>query len=181
MSEDDLPNVAFVGKMGAGKTLAATHICEAFGYSTGTFATHIRHHVAQIWGEDQRNNRHLLQSLGNSVRAIDELAWVNLLMRDLDVQTGPLTVDDCRLPPEYWALRERSFYFIRIEAPEELRIDRLQRNGKLTDLTQLNDVSEHGFDDGFLKMDAVISNEDNNMGKFCATVEDALFNLRRRT
>lgn len=143
-----LPHVAILGKAGAGKTTGAEYLARNYGYAILSFATLLKDVSAQIWGEDARKDREKLQRLGVAVREIDEDAWVNAALRSIRSDL-PVVVDDCRFPNEYWALRERGFVFVRVEAPEETRIDRLQRNGKLQDISQLNHVSETSLDDVF--------------------------------
>jgi dephospho-CoA kinase len=94
------------------------------------------------------------------VRDIDEDAWANLLVRDLDPHLPPVAVDDLRFPNEYWALRGAGFRIIRIEAPRDIRIDRLRRNGKLSDDPEWeNHISETALAD--FEADYVVFNTED--------------------
>ncbi len=141
----ELPDVAFLGKAGAGKTTAAEFLVEHHGYTRLSFAALLKDISVQIWGEDARTDRDKLQKLGVAVREIDPDAWVGALGRSLD-RGGPIVVDDCRFPNEYWMLKVDGFVFIEVCANEALRVDRLQRNGKLQDISQLTHVSETALD-----------------------------------
>ena len=156
----DLPNVAFIGKAGAGKTTGADFLAAEFGYMRASFAKPLKDVAAQIWGESARTDRAKLQGLGVAVRDIDPDAWCTLLVRQIRQAPPQLrwVVDDCRFPNEYQALGELGFVFIRVIAYGEQRIDRLVANGKLTDVEQLNHISETALDG--VVPDYVIGNSD---------------------
>lgn len=137
------PDFVFYGKAGAGKTTCANYLTAKHGYSKLSFAAELKRIAVQLWGEEAFTDRGKLQALGSTLRKIDEDVWVNCFIREYEASDyGPVTNDDCRFPNEYWRLKERGFLFVRVMAPEEIRVDRLQRNGKLQDLDQLNHESE---------------------------------------
>lgn len=148
------PNLALIGRAGAGKTTGAEYLARHYGYTRMSFAAMLKEIAGRLWSPDAAaKDRDKLQRLGVAVREIDEDAWVNVLMRQLPTESAggaiPVVIDDCRFPNEYWALKERGFVFVRIEATEETRVDRLLANGKLQDREQLNHVSETSLDDVF--------------------------------
>lgn len=135
------PNIAFIGKMGTGKSTAANFLTEEFGYRHRSLAMKLKVAASALWKEPTRDQ---LQRLGLAVRDIDENALVNAV--DFDAG-GPVVIDDCRFPNEYWALKERGFVFIRVETDRVVRIDRLMKNGRLQHLDQLEHESETAIDD----------------------------------
>jgi cytidylate kinase len=147
-----LPDIAIYGKAGAGKTTGADFLVRHFGYTRHSFANTLKDVAATIWGGEVRTDRDKLQKLGVAVREIDQDAWVNALLDQLDgrgmvIQTHPpFVIDDCRFDNEYWALKERGFVFVRVNADEVVRESRLLANGKLTDRSQLYHESELGVD-----------------------------------
>lgn len=171
----DLPNVAFIGKMGAGKT-AAAKILVGLGYDLVPFNAGIYDVANLIWDEPTRGQ---MQQLGQKVREIDQDAWVNVCLRRMDETTallGPglrFVNDSARFPNEYWALRERGFVFVRLYADEDVRVDRLLRIGKLEDRSQLYDVTEIMLDD--VEADYTI----DNMGTHDDLAEEVLRVLNR--
>jgi hypothetical protein len=139
-----LPNFAFFGKAGAGKSTAADLLIKRYGYRRLSFAAVLKDVAALIWGTGARTDRDKLQRLGMAVREIDADAWVNAALFDLFGETW--AVDDLRFPNEYYALRAEDFVFVRVVAGRGHRITRLRANGKLQDEAQLDHASETALD-----------------------------------
>lgn len=148
--ELSLPDFAFTGKAGAGKTTAAAVLGNA-GYMQHSIAGPLKEIAATIWGPTASKDRGKLQKLGQFVRELDEDAWANLALDKLKRarQSGFGTrcvIDDLRFPNEYWRLKEAGFVIVRVEADRWRRIDRLRNIGKLQDEAQLEDTSETALD-----------------------------------
>lgn len=159
------PDIAFIGKAGSGKTTAAQHLCDTLGYMRASFAGKLKEVAAEIWGPDVYNDRDKLQKLGVAVREIDHEAWVNVLMRKIDCSipaNWPVVIDDCRFGNEYWALKERGFKIVRVDADRDQRLVRLQANGRLSDESQLDHESETAIDD--FTADYSIVNDQTKLG-----------------
>lgn len=141
-----MADIVFYGKMGAGKSTAAEYLVREHNYKQMPIAQALKECAAIIWGNDAMTSRDKLQKLGVKVREIDVDAWINNYLEEIDPGTvdDPLPVvnDDCRFPNEYWKLKERGFIFVRVVSQESKRVDRLLRNGKLDDTSQLNHESE---------------------------------------
>lgn len=144
-------NICFIGKAGSGKSTAAEFL-EGAGYTRLSFAQPLKDIAAQIWGEDARKDRTKLIGLGSAVRRIDPDAWANLLLRSISPPPGieypdlGIVIDDCRFENEYWALKAEGFKFIRIIADEDVRLRRLQANGKPITVEQMQSASECELD-----------------------------------
>ena len=160
-----LPNIAFIGKAGAGKTTAAQLLMSTFGYGKFAFADPLKDIATQIWGESARTDRDKLQRLGVAVREIDSDAWANLLVRKVKALPPGVrvTVDDCRFPNEAQLLGEIGFVFVRIEADTMARVERLIAIDKLQDELQLVHESETALDD-FVSDYTVFNQQDNRDG-----------------
>lgn len=154
----DLPSIAVIGKMGAGKTTCADILKDAYKYQRASFAARLKEVAVLIWGPDVLKDRGKMQDLGLKVREIDENAWVGAVERQISEWVGPVVIDDCRFPNEYWALKHRGFKFVRVWASEPIREDRLMKNGKLQSREQFNHISETAIDN--IDADYDITNED---------------------
>lgn len=170
---NQLPDIAFIGKAGAGKTTAAQW-CEELGSKRMSFATGVRDAVELMWGAEHRNDRDKLQKLGTDVaRLIDPDVWLNMFLRAYESrgEPNPVVVDDCRFENEYWALKARGFVIIRIEADEDLRLVRLRDSGKTTTREQLEHVSETRLDHA--NVDFTIGNTGDKL-EFIERVSDTV-------
>lgn len=148
-----LPNIAFTGKAGSGKTTAALALADAKNYHIVSFAEPIKRVAGVLWGSKGRTDRETLQWIGQSVRSRDPSAFVRILEERLDdianetAARGRVVVDDLRMPAEYDMLREQGFIIVRIEADRWLRVDRLVATGKLGRQEELDDLTETALDD----------------------------------
>lgn len=142
----EYPDIAVIGKAGAGKTTIAEILEGLGGYTRYSFAEPLKDVASMLWGEEARTDRDKLQRLGVAVRQIVTDTWVDLLAEELDHASAPAVIDDCRFPNEHEVLRQRGFKFIRVWADEPTRIARLTAIGKLTDPRQLEHESETALD-----------------------------------
>lgn len=171
------PNIAFLGRAGAGKTTGAVYLAHNFGYARASFATLLKQIAHQLWGEGADSDRDKLQKLGVAVREIDSDAWANALFRDVSKMIGPVVIDDLRFPNEYWGLCQRGFVTIRVTADETARVDRLQKSGKFQSHEQLNHISETALDGE--DTNYVIENE-GDQGAYEQAIWDVLNRELRR-
>lgn len=186
-----LPNIAFTGKAGAGKTTAAELLVE-LGYQRQSFAAPLKDIAARLWGETARTDREKLQRLGVAVREIEQDTWSNLLVEGLRerelyprvnyqgnaVSEPPTVVDDMRFENEWFALKANGFVIVRITASRAVRIDRLKANGKWQDEAQLEHVSETALD--HLNPDYTIHNDGPHADLYDEVVAVLLKERRRR-
>jgi dephospho-CoA kinase len=182
----NLPNIAVIGRMGAGKSKAASMLVEHFHYGHLAFAGEhpggVRDVAVRLWGPEAHNDRAKLQAIGMLGREHDADVWVRNAMNQLtkdnrlpgaqpsDEASGPyfvdlpVVVDDMRFPNEQWSLRGRGFITVYVRANRNLRLKRLLANGKLTDEAQLDHVSEQQIDT--LIRDHEVTNESSGIDLF---------------
>lgn len=149
-------DICFIGKAGSGKSTAA-ELLERVGYQRRSFAAPLREVVVSLWGELARNDRTKLIGVGMAMREIDPDVWANKLVTNLHAERKPwaeaglalpvAVIDDCRFHNEYWALKAEGFVFIRVIADEDVRVRRLQGNGKAITIEQMQSPSETELDD----------------------------------
>lgn len=144
MSTVIYPDIAIIGKAGAGKTTAAEILRKKYDYERLSFAAPLK----VMCGTE--TDRDLLQCVGVRVRELVTAGWVNLLRHDLEqfqsLHRDPWVVDDGRFPNEMQMLLEEGFRIVRVVAGRNDRVVRLRANGKLTDEAQLEHVSETSLD-----------------------------------
>lgn len=140
------PHVAFIGKAGSGKTTAADYLVKHYGYHRVSFAALLKDIAVRLWGDTARQDRGKLQKLGVAVRSIEENTWVDAALRGIETWHVPVVIDDCRFPNEAGALQKHHFVFVRINAPVDLRVHRLQEINKFQNREQLEHISETALD-----------------------------------
>lgn len=149
-------NIALAGGMGAGKTTVADVLIEQHGYAAVKISRPIYEIAEKLWGPEAAKDRAKLQDLGEKMREIDPDVWINYYVRTIaeprpGLPSGhggwlyderPIVNDTLRFPNEYWALKAADFVMVRVNAPEEVRVDRLQKIGRIQDLDRLHHISE---------------------------------------
>lgn len=149
-----LPNIAFIGKAGSGKSTCADILIERFKYERLSFAEPLK------VGCGTRDDRGLLQKVGHGMRDLFPDFWVNLAIADMQQrneterwwdhgmgQPPHFVNDDTRYLNEAEKLKAEGFVIVRVAAPRHTRLDRLRRNGRLQDEAQLDFISETLLDD----------------------------------
>lgn len=118
-----------MGKAGAGKDTAAGYLVKWYGFRRYAFADKLKEVARDLWPEEftsGRKPRRLLQELGTAVRGIDPLVWVRYVFRRLEAENpARAVITDGRMLNEYRACREAGFTVIRIDCPDQARMDRL--------------------------------------------------------
>ena len=133
------------GRAGVGKDVFADYLVEKYGFKKITFADGIYDIAYKYFGMTYKD-RALLQAIGEKMRAIDPLIWVNYAFKDAE-NYDKVVISDCRRANEYATGIKKGFLPIHIEADLDLRIKRLEeRDGFYPDLSLLENESETGAD-----------------------------------
>ena len=135
-------NIALAGGMGAGKTTVAEYLAKQYGFAQVKISKPIYEIAELLWGPEAAKDRALLQDLGTKMREIDPDVWINHYVKSIKDAGVFIVNDTMRFPNEYWALTRADFVTVRVLAPEAVRIDRLQKIGRIQDLDRLNHISE---------------------------------------
>lgn len=140
--------VAFIGKAGSGKTTLAREIQKRITEINGptrilSFATPIKALVDDIGLErGTEEYRRACQVIGQYLRDEVELSWwVDILDQKIH---GNVIIDDVRYYNEAECLSYNDFYFVYLDVPDEVR---LERRPDLADAGIINHSSESEIDD----------------------------------
>lgn len=140
-----LNKVLINGRGGSGKDEFADYLVENYGFKKISFADGIYDIAYKYFGMTYKD-RALLQAIGEKMREIDPLIWVNTAFREAK-QYDRVVISDCRRANEYQVGLENGFLPIRIKADLDKRIERLEkRDGFYPDLSLLENESETGAD-----------------------------------
>lgn len=112
---------------------------------------------------DDGKPRKLFQDIGQFMRTIDADVWVKYTEREMKYLNLFFGIEqfictDLRQPNEYQWLKNNGFTVIKVEADEEIRIERMKQAGDVFTLDSLNHPVEQQIKD--LPCDYLITNND---------------------
>jgi hypothetical protein len=168
-----LPDIAFFGKMRAGKD-ETFKVIQEMGYNVNrsAFGDVMKERFFETfpWIPQEPKPIALLQQYGQAMREIDPDVWVRPTMARIKVKEDILAqhgldipsfiFTDVRQPNELQACIDAGCVIVYIHAHENVRVDRMLRAGETVSTAILNAPTEQHIDDWLAeeKADYVISN-----------------------
>lgn len=161
--------IAFTGKMRSGKDYLARYMRNKHFYKRFAFGDEIRRVTKELYPEqfaDGAKPRSLLQEFGEMAREHDRDVWVKALFRSMeenshDIFDGRVVVTDLRQPHEFDALRRNGFVIVKVEADDEVRLERMRQAGDRFTEEMLNHPTE-SYIDGFAADYVITNNGDSD-------------------
>ena len=151
-----MTNIAFTGKMRAGKDTAADHLRNQFGGKNLKFADPLYemqreiYRIANLSHPVGTRDRLLLQFLGTEWgrKTIDQNIWINVMAHTLETEPKDqnLFITDCRFVNEFNLLKSKGFVLVRIKRPLEDRIRAGAINLEHESETSLDEVPDSCYD-----------------------------------
>lgn len=159
-------NIAICGKLRSGKDAASRHLCEKYGYTRFAFGDELKRYADELFGvHGGGKRRELYQKFGQLCREIDPDVWVRKCFDSVEqhieaydtyldypeLHNAPIkpfraVISDTRQPNEYNRCRAERFVFIRVTAPDGIRINRAVESGDLFDYADLVHETENHVD-----------------------------------
>lgn len=147
-------NIALTGKFRAGKDVVAAYLVEHYGYTRFAFGDELKRYAHELFDVDPANKpRELYQTFGQWCRGRDPEIWVRkcfdkITFRREDhdaaqqgfirfssgrVSPGPFraVISDLRQPNEFDRCRAEGYVIIRVNCPDEIRLERARAAGDL--------------------------------------------------
>tara|TARA_B100001093_G_scaffold517557_1_gene599434 strand:- start:1525 stop:2052 length:528 start_codon:yes stop_codon:yes gene_type:complete len=141
--------IAFIGKICSGKSTFANHLKNNHDFEILSFGEPVKRHCKDIFGLENKN-REIIQDFAQKVKEIDFDVWVKYLTRKLDsLEKKNIVIDDLRFPNEYTVLKDRGFFFIKLEISKPLQIQRIKnlyKDSYKTHIDRLENISESYVD-----------------------------------
>lgn len=143
--------IAFAGKICSGKTTMAKYVQDIamknynFTVERIGFGDFVKEMATTYFGYNSKKykNRELLVKLGTSMRDIQPDVWATCLKKEIiNSEAHHWVVDDVRHKNEVDTLHGLGFTIIRIDIPEEVRIERIKQTYPNTYQEHL-DVQSH--------------------------------------
>lgn len=115
--------IGITGLMGSGKTAAAAHITDKYGFVHMSISNKMREISQELELEITRD---LLQGIGKFFREFDDDVWIKYLVKKIQASSDSIVVDDVRRKNELDHLKALGFIFFRIESSSEVRKMRIE-------------------------------------------------------
>ena len=112
------------------------------------------------------------QLIGQTFRKLDPMVWINLLNKKIQEEAWSydvILITDARQENEFQDLSNQGFKHIKINADEDVRINRMKLKGEIIDMQQLHHETEVFCKD--LKADYVLNNNGNDLEIFKKDVQ----------
>lgn len=139
------PNIMIMGNIaGAGKSTVAAYLTKKYGYYEITFASPIYEIAIDFFGM-QKKDRKLLQDIGQKMREIEPLVWVNYAFNEAQLyQDYPIVISDVRQENEFNKGIEEGYLPLRICCGRDIAIQRIIKRDGFCDESKLDGPSEDG-------------------------------------
>jgi dephospho-CoA kinase len=131
--------LAIVGKMRSGKDTFAKYFTDLYEFKSLAFGNGITDVITRYFPEafitSEKPREHYLK-IGQSFRELDPDIWVEILadrLWEIEEYKGldtDVIVTDCRQHNEYAWLKAKGFTIIKVEAEDEVRIERMAEKGE---------------------------------------------------
>lgn len=150
--------IALIGKMRSGKDSVGEYLTEKYGYKRYAFGDGIREIIEQFYPDvlEKGKPRYHLQYLGQALRHLDEDVWVKYLLKKVSTHEEyfyscfkyypNIVVTDTRQKNEVEKLRANGFIVVKIDCPQEIRLERMKKNGDNFSEKDLNHDTEKQVD-----------------------------------
>jgi len=176
--------LALCGKLRSGKSLVAGYLSLMHDFQPFAFGDALKNAFHRAFPQIPRQPkpRAYYQSFGQWARTtIDENVWIDATMRKVGEYLSQnclrILIEDVRQQNEYDRLKREGFVFVRITAPDELRIERAKKDGD--DFAEADLVHEtETFVDSF-EVDYEVAN-DGTVDELCAKVDKVIRQLTEK-
>lgn len=159
--------IAVVGKMRSGKNTVADLLTEEYGFQQLAFADGITEIIKKYFPEafTEGKPRGHYQHIGQGMRELNPNVWINHVNRRVTnilcdgymcgVEPNVI-VTDCRQKNEEMYLRRNGFKIIKVEADDQLRLQRIASAGEYVTPEQFNHDTERQVE--LIEADYLIDN-----------------------
>lgn len=119
-------HVALSGRSGSGKTEVASYLEGRHGYVRVSTGPLCRRLCRDLFATESKT---LMNAVTDAMRGIQPDVWLAAALRHAPVGQ-PLVIDSMRFHEDHQLLLDSGYELWRVEAPQQLRWDRLQRRGQ---------------------------------------------------
>lgn len=149
----EFPHIALTGKFRSGKDTVADYLIEKYGYAKFAFGDELKRYVHELFDVNPSTKpRELYQWFGQTMRKHDPDIWVRKCFEKIDKKKKTanvsvrVVISDLRQPNEYERCRAEGYVIIRVNCPEDIRIERARAAGDDFTEDDLNHETEQYVD-----------------------------------
>lgn len=160
--------IALFGKMRSGKDTVAKILIEEYGFTRYGFGDGIgrviKEYFPEAWAGGKPRGHY--QFIGQQFRKLNEYVWIDYTLNTIFEDGRPyrifgkefnVVIADGRQLNEAKRLKEAGYLIVKVETPEELRIQRMKELGDVFSPEQLNHETELQVD--MIEPDVLILND----------------------
>ena len=150
--------IALVGKMRSGKDTVADILMDLDEFQRVKFSKGIGEIIDNYLPNANANgkNRMIYQSIGQGMRSLDPMVWINYSFSNIDWNKN-IIVTDLRQRNEYQFLKSNDFFIVKINSDEHNRIDRMNIDKDVFTEREMQHETEDSIDE--YDVDLTIDND----------------------
>lgn len=141
--------IALIGKIRSGKNTVGDYLIKNYGFKEFAFAQGIGEiidrYFPKAWAEGKPRKHY--QHIGQALRELDPDVWINYTLSKIALSGAErVVITDTRQVNEVEKLKEDGYLIIKVEADEEIRIDRMIKSGDTFRIHDLQHETEAQVD-----------------------------------
>lgn len=130
--------IALFGKMRSGKDTVGEMLIKEYNFKRFAFGEGIGQIIEEYFPEallEGKKPRHHYQFIGQQLRQLDEDVWIKYLLKSVNEyeqqseKSVRIVITDGRQSNEAARLKEQGFVIVKVEAPDEIRMERIIQAG----------------------------------------------------
>lgn len=156
--------IAITGNLCSGKSYLSKILMKRYNLELYSFAGKIKEIATDLFQMTQKN-RLLLQNIADKMKEIDPDIWIKYLLSDIGDKDN-IIIDDLRFENELTYLKEHGFTIIRLNIPDDIRMERIKNTYPTTyeeHFKGMNHNSEQQINNLNVDLDLYYSADDYNL------------------
>lgn len=157
LRNEGFPDIALAGKFRSGKDMVADYLVSRYWYEKFAFGNELKRYAHELFDVDlDAKPRELYQWFGQTMRERDPDIWVRKCFALIESEREfyrtfleekvRIVVTDVRQMNEYERCKAEGFILIRVNAADEIRLERAKSAGDQFDEETLNHTTEKYVD-----------------------------------
>jgi cytidylate kinase len=160
--------IALSGKSGSGKTTIANYLVEKHGFIRCGTGEACRDVCKRLFGTDSKA---VLNKVTDAMKVVDPDVWLKAALSSGEAEK-PIVFDSMRFTNDYVYLEQQGFTMWRIEAPLDIRLQRMEERNQIVTPEDDEHSTEKELDAH--RFDQIINNSAPGLAMLYEKIEEAL-------